>query len=56
MNQIRISLDETDFKKMVSGGIVEKKVNNTVIKIIVQDIGYLQMMQIIEDLNNELNG
>jgi len=40
----RISLSEDDFKTLVSGGIVEQNG----VKIILRDIGYIRMSEIID--------
>jgi hypothetical protein len=44
--EIRISLTVEDFRSLVRGGIVEKKIPGlNEIKIALQDIGYLQMLE-----------
>lgn len=44
MNETRIVLDETLFDELVSGKIVE----TNGVKMILKDIGYLRMIEIIE--------
>ncbi len=45
MSNPRISLDEEDFRKLVSGGVVEQDGA----KIILKDIGYFRMEEIVND-------
>lgn len=47
---MRVLLDEQDFIKLISGGIVEQNG----IKIALQDIGYARMLEIIEPKLQEL--
>lgn len=47
-NDKRIVLTEEDFTNLVSGGVVTKDG----VKIILQDIGYSNMIDIIEDVVN----
>jgi len=49
-DEVRILFDEKDFKKLISGGILEK--DN--VKIALQDIGYDLMLDIIEKKRIEL--
>jgi len=47
-NEIRISLNQNDFRTLISGGIVEK--DN--VKIILQDIWYWTMLN---EITNKMN-
>ena len=47
MPEIRISLTEKNFKDLITGEIVEIDSKGTKIKIILQDIGYDNMINII---------
>ena len=49
MEEIRIILDENDFKTLVSGKILEKERGGTVVKIALQDIGFFLMYDLIEE-------
>lgn len=48
MKEIKILLDEKDFTDLISGNIVNKE--HTDIKILLKDIGYKRMLEIIEDV------
>lgn len=47
---MRIVLTDEDFKKLISGGVVEKE-NGA--KIILQDIGYSRMLQLLMEQINK---
>ena len=55
MEEIRVLLDENDFKTLVSGKILEKERGGTVVKIAVQDIGFLLMYDLIEEQERKMN-
>jgi len=43
-NPIRVSLDDKDFNVLITGGIVKKGK----VEIILQDIGYLRMNELLD--------
>jgi hypothetical protein len=51
MKPIKISLTQEDFENLVAGKEVERKDKN--VKIILQDIGWLNMISIISNIFNE---
>jgi hypothetical protein len=55
MEEIRIILDENDFKTLVSGKILEKERGGTVVKIALQDIGFFLMYDLIEEQERKMN-
>ena len=50
---IRVSLDEKDFKDLVSGKIVKRDWEEQEVEIALKDIGYLLM---IETISNVMKG
>ena len=55
--ETRIRLDESDFVTLVSGGEFDSKKeggSGAHVKIILADIGYDRMIQIITDLKNKM--
>lgn len=47
MKEVKLLLDEQDFRKLITGGIVEKSSMGVHIKIALQDIGYYRMKDIV---------
>lgn len=47
--KIKISLDEKDFKELVTGKIITVQMGETEIQISLQDIGFHNIFQIIRD-------
>ena len=45
---MRILLDEKDFEDLVSGKITKKDIEGQSVEIALQDIGYLNMLNIID--------
>lgn len=55
LNELRVSLDEEEFIKLVSGEIltVESSILGIQVKICLKDIGYERMQSIIEEIQGE---
>lgn len=49
MQEIRISFDEDDFRKLIAGEIVESRDATTKVKILLKDIGYDRMIALLEE-------
>ena len=51
---MKILLDEKDFRTLTAGGIVKKKSNDTIVEIMLSDIGYILMQNIIDEQTQDL--
>jgi hypothetical protein len=54
MQSTNILLDESDFNKLTSGEILVKDTTLGQVKIILSDIGYWRMINILEEKENAL--
>lgn len=49
---VHIALAEADFRTLVSGGMVENHAGSTVVRVILSDIGWTQMLTAVIDASD----
>ena len=53
-NKIRLSIDEDGFKSLIKGEILKIDRDGTVVLLILRDIGYDKMIEIIEEEKSKM--